>query len=217
MKNIDILYADDDCVVLNKKAGLPVQGGVGISISLDDLLEREWNTRPFLVHRLDKDTSGLILVAKHKVAAQYYSAQIAGKGAHKIYLAACFNIVTPAHGVIELPLEVRGMIKKAFTKYRVLGTSDRFSLAELELGSGRMHQIRRHLAMIGNPIVGDDKYGDFSLNKLLKKERGIKHLLLHSWQLRFINCNKQPISVTAPLPDYFVKLLQQDFPQFLLP
>lgn len=212
MKNIDILYEDADCVVLNKPAGLAVQGGDRITTSLDALLAEEWNRRPFLVHRLDKDTSGLILVAKTVAAARYYSAVMGEKRTVKKYLAICSGLITPGKGHIDEPLSVRGTEKASLTLYTRLLHSEHFSFVELQLGSGRMHQIRRHLALIGNPILGDDKYGDFTLNKVLKKERSLKRLMLHAWSLTVPIMDLQKnITVKAPLPEYFISFLENEY------
>jgi len=217
MKNIDILYEDADCVVLNKPAGLAVQGGDRITTSLDALLAESWQRRPFLVHRLDKDTSGIILVAKTKEAARYYSAVIGGKRAEKKYLAICKGIIQPGKGYIDEPLDIRGTEKASLTLYTQLVQSDHFSLVELQLGSGRMHQIRRHLSIIGTPILGDDKYGDFSLNKVLKKERGVKRLMLHAWKLAFpIMALQKNMTITAPLPEYFKSFIELEFGNTIL-
>lgn len=213
MKNIDILYEDADCVVLNKPAGLAVQGGTNITISLDDLLASEWNQRPFLVHRLDRDTSGLLLVAKTKGAAAYYSGIIAGKGAEKRYMAVCLGLIQSDTGKIDEPIWIRGTERASLTFYHRIANSETTSLVELQLGSGRMHQIRRHLALIGHPIIGDDKYGDFSLNKTLKRDRGIKKMLLHAYQLQFPQrTTKKIIKVKAPLPDYMYAFLDKEYP-----
>jgi 23S rRNA pseudouridine955/2504/2580 synthase len=93
-------------------------------------------------------------------------------------------------------------MKRSRTAYRFLAGKDGFSLLELEPGTGRMHQIRRHLALIGHPILGDDKYGDFALNRELRKTRGLRRLLLHAHRLR-IDGEGFSLDVTAPLPDYF--------------
>ncbi|AEJ19197.1 RluA family pseudouridine synthase [Gracilinema caldarium] len=218
MKNIDILYEDADCVVLNKPAGLAVQGGDRITTSLDNLLAEIWHQRPFLVHRLDKDTSGVMLVAKSKEAARYYSMVISSKRVKKKYLALCNGIIHPSKGKIDEPLEIHGTKKASLTLYKQIIHSEQISLVELQLGSGRMHQIRRHLALIGNPILGDDKYGDFALNKLLKKERGIKRLMLHAWELTIpILVLQKTIAITAPMPDYFISFLECEFGSQIFP
>ncbi|MDR3335128.1 MAG: RluA family pseudouridine synthase [Treponema sp.] len=204
MQHIPILFENDDCIVFNKPAGLSVQGGSQVGISLDTILAARWSPRPLLVHRLDKDTSGLILVAKHREAAARCATLFSGRHLTKRYLAICARRPPAEAGCIRLNLAIRGVEKHAETQYtRVSGTSD-FSCLALELGTGRMHQIRRHLAQTGNPILGDDKYGDFALNKELRKTRGLRRLLLHASRL-VIN---EPalglvLDITAPLPEYF--------------
>jgi 23S rRNA pseudouridine955/2504/2580 synthase len=207
-------------MVLNKPAGLAVQGGEGVGASLDALLAAEYSPRPLLVHRLDKDTSGLILVAKGKEAAALFSGifvrregvhgtgAVKETGVQKQYLAICAGCPEAAAGIIETELEVRGAVRKAVTFYKCLSSGE-FSLLELELGTGRMHQIRRHLAAIGNPILGDDKYGDFPLNKKLRKERGLRRLLLHAGRLVIPEglCGFT-LDVSAPLPEYFGVFLE---------
>jgi 23S rRNA pseudouridine955/2504/2580 synthase len=220
MKNITVLFENERCLVLNKPAGLAVQGGKGVAVSLDSLLAAEYSPRPLLIHRLDKDTSGLILVAKTREAAARFSAAFAGesvtgRGVQKIYLGICAGRPAPPRGVIETDIEVRSASRRARTFYRSMdadignsGGETEFSRLELELGTGRTHQIRRHLASIGHPILGDDKYGDFSLNKRLRKEQGLKRLLLHSARLVIPEelCGF-PLDLSAPPPKYFEPFL----------
>jgi 23S rRNA pseudouridine955/2504/2580 synthase len=208
VKRLEVIYEDDTCVVINKPAGLAVQGGKGIGISLDSILEMEWGQRPFLVHRLDRDTSGLILVAKTKEAAAAFSRLLGKeKSAVKRYIAVCKNRPPVVKGSIVIDLEIRSVAKKSITGYRLLPElpeNSGFSMLELELETGRMHQIRRHLAMIGIPVLGDDKYGDFTLNKIVRKTMNLRHLLLHSSRLIIPQSpNGKRLDLTAPLPDYF--------------
>jgi 23S rRNA pseudouridine955/2504/2580 synthase len=192
MKQIKVLFENELCLVLDKPAGLAVQGGEGVGLSLDRILRDAYRPRPLLVHRLDKDTSGVILTAKGREAAARFSAIFAaGGGAKKQYLALCAGVPRPARGIIRLDLEKRGRSgglsrKKSETSYLLLESSPdgEFSLLGLELGTGRTHQIRRHLAGIGHPVLGDDKYGDFRLNKALRRARGLRRLLLHCVRLR---------------------------------
>jgi 23S rRNA pseudouridine955/2504/2580 synthase len=217
LKRIDILFENDFCLVLNKPAGLPVQGGRGMGVSLDHLLAGEYSPRPLLVHRLDRDTSGVILVAKTREAAARFSLLFVEKsrgtgsgmpGMRKCYLALCAGRPTQDSGLITLDLKVRGKAKNSETAYRKLAEGGGFSLLELEPGTGRTHQIRRHLARIGSPVLGDDKYGDFSLNKKLRREWGLKRLLLHASRLAVPpELAGFPLDVTAPLPDYFKAFL----------
>jgi 23S rRNA pseudouridine955/2504/2580 synthase len=203
MRELTIVHEDDNIIVIDKNSGLAVQGGERVGASLDDLLEKKLGTRPFLVHRLDKDTSGLILVAKNKDAAARYSTLLADRAVRKIYLAVCAGRPAKRDGVIDDPVAHRGESKAALTRYRVLAVGDQFSLLELELGTGRMHQIRVHLAGIGHPILGDDKYGDFMLNKRLRKEFGIRKLLLHARRLVIPRTGHTPLDLIAPLPEHF--------------
>ena len=214
VKNIGILYEDNFIIIVNKPAGLAVQGGKDVKSSLDKILAQLSNSDriPLLVHRLDKDTSGALLAAKGKEAAARFSGLL-NESAKKIYTAVCAGSPDKEVGVIANELFINGKIKKSKTKYKVIkkgnfllseddgGKSNiEFSILEIELATGRMHQIRRHLSMIGNPILGDDKYGDFPLNKKLKKN-GVRRLLLHS--SRLIIKGEVELDIRAPLPQYF--------------
>ena len=214
-------------MVLNKPSGLPVQGGKGVKTSLDTILSKEFDPRPLLVHRLDRDTSGLILVAKTREAAAIFSSllgerqQVGGISLVKQYLGVCTGIPKEECGAIRLDLDVRGREKEAETLYRLLkqaackmpdGADFSCSLMELELGTGRMHQLRRHLALIGHPLLGDDKYGDFPLNKSLRKAFGLKNLLLHASRLAIPpmpSLFPEGLDVSAPLPGYFAGFLDK--------
>ena len=213
MKNVEILHEDDFSLVINKPAGLAVQGGKGVKSSLDRILAEMRTPPPLLVHRLDKDTSGLILVAKTREAAARFSRFLgADRKTIKQYIAVCAGRPKKSEGIITLDLLIRGNLKQSETRYRVIkngnlalpepAASEReeFSVLEITLGTGRMHQIRRHLALSGNPVLGDDKYGDFALNKKLHKTLGLKHLLLHAFRLAVKEIH---LDITAPLPDYF--------------
>ncbi|MCL2185456.1 MAG: RluA family pseudouridine synthase [Treponema sp.] len=222
MKNIEILYEDDFSIIVNKPAGLAVQGGKDVKTSLDRLLAEIRTPAPLLVHRLDKDTSGVLLAAKNRESAASFSKIFEGgktnRKAVKIYIAVCKGQPAQNEGVIKEELQIRGDMKKSETRFKVLkiGKIEQaddaeaactakaecdYSVLEIELGTGRMHQIRRHLAMTGNPILGDDKYGDFALNKKLHKTLKLKKLMLHA--SRLIIKEKYNIDVCAPLPEYF--------------
>jgi 23S rRNA pseudouridine955/2504/2580 synthase len=215
MKQIKPVYENEYCMVFSKPAGLAVQGGERVGASLDSILAQRFTNRPFLVHRLDKDTSGLILTAKTREAAAAFSSLFSrgstapgreGGGLTKQYLAVCSGTPDPPQGVIRESLDIRGRRRESRTSYRLLESGEEFSLLELELGTGRTHQIRRHLARIGRPVLGDDKYGDFPLNRRLRRERGLKNLLLHASRLvvpplpPFL---PQGLDLCAPLPGYF--------------
>ena len=210
-------------MVLDKPSGLAVQGGKEVKTSLDSILSEEFEPRPLLVHRLDRDTSGVILVAKTKEAAAPLSSLLGSGRLVKQYLGVCAGIPGGGEGgergAIRLDLDVRGKEREAETFYQLVKTAScalpdtgafSCSLLKLELGTGRMHQIRRHLALIGHPLLGDDKYGDFPLNKKLKAAFGLKRLLLHA--SRLIIPPSPPmlpegLDVTAPLPEHFAGFL----------
>ena len=209
MKNLEILFEDENVIIINKPAGLAVQGGEGVKTSLDKILAEIRDPTPLLVHRLDKDTSGILLAAKGREAASLYSSLMGkNKKAVKQYTAVCSGCPKQETGVITEKLNIRGNMKKSETKYKVIKKGklptplldEEYSVLEIELCTGRMHQIRRHLAMKGNPVLADDKYGDFSLNKKLRKA-GIKRLLLHA--SRLVIKEKINLDIHAPLPEYF--------------
>ena len=222
MKGITILFEDENLLVLNKPAGLAVQGGKGVGTSLDSLLALNRKERPLLVHRLDKDTSGVIVTAKNKESAAACSALFSDHrlGIKKTYLAFCAGILNEK-GIINEKLITKGRVLNAQTAYKCMGSMIltnheksedviNISLAELLPSTGRMHQIRRHLAQSGHPILCDDKYGDFALNKKLKKTLGIKRLLLHALSLYLPSSLVYGgLTISAPLPDYFMELIQK--------
>ena len=215
LKHIPILFENEFCMVLNKPCGLAVQGGKGVGVSLDSILRDSFKIRPLLVHRLDKDTSGIILVAKDRESASAFTNIFGRKDKTssrliKNYIAVCKGIPNNPKDIIRLDLEIQGQKKKSETSYQVLETFNSedtpFSLLEIELGTGRMHQIRRHLMLIGHPVLGDDKYGDFRLNKTLRKTMGLKKLLLHASRLVIpaFKMLPQGLDVFCNLPDEFL-------------
>lgn len=209
MKEIPIVYENDDILIVNKRAGLAVQGGEGVKNPLDVVLGEQLGAKVYPVHRLDKETSGLLVVAKTSVAARLWTGLIASGQVKKEYQALCFGLVqglNPASalgqtGRLTQRVQVAGAGKTAETFYQVaeifpvaemvpladqmedLGNNSLFSLLNLTLGTGRTHQIRIHLAQAGCPILADDKHGNFKVNKLVKKAVGIKTLQLAATRL----------------------------------
>jgi len=199
---LDVLFRNDDILVLDKPAGLAVQPGAGVRTSLVEAVEKQFGFRPFLIHRLDRDTAGCIAVAASSQAASRYSALLADKGrALKVYRALAAGVPDARSGIIRDAIEVRGERKEAETRWRLLASGSGFSLLELELGTGRMHQIRLHLAGCGHPILGDDRHGDFALNKRLSKEYRLKRLLLYAVRLELPS--DPPVRAEAPVPPHF--------------
>lgn len=209
LKRISVIYEDNEVLVINKPAGLAVQGGKGVKTSLDNLLAEHFSPRPLLVHRLDKETSGLILTAKSESAARFFSEAISRGHIQKRYLVLCSakntETVIPDECVITTELCYKGLAKKAVTKLKAAARSENglFFAFEPELRTGRMHQIRRHLALSGFPVLGDDIYGDFAVNKELRKNIGLKRMMLHAASLTAPLPSGGTLDVKAPLPDYF--------------
>ena len=189
MKDIPILYDNADILVVNKPCGIAVQGGDGVTVTILDILERQSGSKIYPVHRLDKDTSGILVVARSSRAAADFSKHIAGKSLVKEYRAVCFGIPEGKKGTITVPAGRSGDEKPAETDWRVessvkdAGGKTGCSLISLSLGTGRMHQIRMHLASIGCPIIADDKYGDFPQNRAIRLEFKVRKLQLCAWAL----------------------------------
>lgn len=199
MNLIPVLYENDEIYVINKPSGLAVQGGQGVSHSLDVDFSKQVGTKIHLVHRLDKDTSGLMIVAKSPIAANKWTKLIASKVAEKEYIALCAGKMPQKKGVISENVVQHGETKNAITHYEVekewkitipedkekqLPASEiPLTQIRLKLETGRMHQIRIHLAKLGCPIIGDELHGNFKINKLLKKHYKVKKFLLCSQKL----------------------------------
>lgn len=198
---IPALYSDDDILIIDKPAGLAVQPGAGVRVCVLDAVERDYGFRPYLVHRLDKETAGCLVVARSPRAAASISALMGGHGAIKEYRAVVSGRPEPADGVYRDDVRVRSTSQSAETRYRTLDSDGRLSLVSATLGTGRMHQIRQHFAQAGHPIIGDDKHGDFKLNKALAKELGMKRLMLYAFRLYLPL--RSPVEVTASLPPHF--------------
>jgi 23S rRNA pseudouridine955/2504/2580 synthase len=198
MKSLPVLYEDDDIIVINKPFGLAVQGGSGVVNSVDTLLAAQRSGKVYPVHRLDKDTSGALIVAKTARAAGEWAAYFAAGKIVKEYAAVCVGKLPAKSGVLETPAGKKGEKKSARTEYRVetvlefqlTPAADKaqkeaavLSVVRLTLKTGRTHQIRQQLAAARCPVAADDKYGDFAANRCLKKTLGITKLQLAAVRL----------------------------------
>lgn len=203
---IPILYEDDEILVLDKPCGLAVQPGAGVSASAVDLLESQLAYRPRLVHRLDKETAGCLVVAKSAAAAAKWTALIGSKAVSKYYRAVVKGGPQGERGVLDAAIEVRGEEKTARTAFRVVGREGDYCQLELKLETGRMHQIRLHLAGQGWPVLGDDRHGDFALNKALKRDRGLKRLML--WSRALVLPLVPSLTIRSSMPEHFRAFFQ---------
>jgi len=215
-----VIHEDQAAIVVDKPPGLATQGGTKTRDHLDRLLEGlagEEGARPKLVHRLDKDTSGVLLVARTPRAAAFFAKSFAGRTARKVYWAIVTGVPAVADGMIELALakqpgtggekmhvdEAEGLPAK--TRYRVLERAgNRAAWVELQPYSGRTHQLRVHMAAIGHPILGDGKYGgpDAFLTGAISRK-----LHLHARRLRIDHPDGDRIDVTAELPPHFAETM----------
>lgn len=224
MNLISILYEDEEIYVINKPAGVSVQGGKDIKHPLDEEFAKQVGQKVYLVHRLDKDTAGIMIIAKNPAAASKWTKLISSKIVKKEYIAVCAGKLPQKKGIINDDLVQHGQGKSAVTHYSVekewnselyenvkaadgVETGERIihritmSKVRLVLETGRMHQIRIHLAKQNCPIAGDDQHGNFKLNKLLKKNLKIKQLLLCSVKLT-LPLGKKDASFEVELPEY---------------
>ncbi len=212
-----VLFEDAAFIVIDKPRGLAVHPGKGDSgrTVIDDLRSAAVGYEPFLVHRLDKYTSGAMLVAKDRETAGRLGDLLRGESGgggsrrlRKVYLAVAFGSPERA-GRVDLSLDG----KPALTRYRSLQEipwgGAALSLLEVEIDTGRTHQIRRHLAAVHLPLAGDDEYGDWDLNKRFRAEFGIRHYLLHSREIRIDHpVTGVPLTFTAPIPREFFLLFK---------
>ena len=204
-----IIDNNENFIVLNKSSGISVQGGTKSKKNLVDIFAKSeifQGTKPYSVHRLDKDTSGVFIMAKTRESAQLLTSLFRLRKVHKTYLAICHGELDKDSGewnddLIRYDGEKK-IIEKAKTLYKVLDKNSEASLVELKPITGRKHQLRKQLYAVGQPIFGDVKY------KLSNSYKGInKNLMLHSYQIKFM-INDIKHTYTALLPDYFRKLLK---------
>jgi 23S rRNA pseudouridine955/2504/2580 synthase len=215
--DLPIIYEDEAMLVVDKPEGIAVHGGSGVSFGVIEALRRQRPQAKFLelAHRLDRETSGILLVGKKRLAltALHDMFREHGAGADKRYLVlvkgrwmnATQHVKLPLHKYLteggERRVSVNPDGKAAHTVFRLLARWPEMSLLEAQLKTGRTHQIRVHLAHLGFPILGDEKYGEFTLNKSLKRD-GLKRMALHAWRMAFRHpLTAAPLEFIAPLPD----------------
>ncbi len=217
-----VISKDRAAIVLNKPPGLATQGGSGTFQHVDGLLDAyaDDGPRPRLVHRLDKDTSGVLLIARTPGSAAFFSKRFSGRSARKIYWALVVGVPEIADGMIDLPLakqpgtggekmmvDKSGEGQPARSRYRVIDRAgNRASWVELQPLTGRTHQLRVHMAAIGHPIVGDGKYGgpDAFLSGSISRK-----MHLHARRLIIDHPDGDLIDVRAELPEHFAASLEQ--------
>lgn len=221
---LDIIYEDSDIIVVNKPKGMVVHPANGnpdgtlvnaiLSICKNSLSGIGGELRPGIVHRLDKDTSGLIIVAKNDKAHINMSEQIKERNVKKTYIALVRGNVPEEEATINMPIgrstkdrkkmAVTKNGKQAITHFKVLKRYSKYTLLEIKIETGRTHQIRVHMAEIAYPVVGDAVYSNG------KNEFGIEGQMLHAYKLEFMHpITNKHMELTAPLPQYFEEILKK--------
>jgi len=217
-RGFEILFEDDDIVIVSKQAGIAVHEAKEIlkRHTLLGMLEAAYRAKgiaPRLVHRIDKETSGLLVVAKKAQVAEELQEKFKGGEVEKEYLALVVGKLPAPQGSIAFPLPGRGGGPvSALTHYRVEREYARTSLVRVKMQSGRMHQVRLHFAKLGHPIVMDSKYGNFSFNRLFRRSHGLKRQFLHACAIGFHYRGKRK-KWSKPLPDDLAQILSSLRPE----
>ena len=230
--NPEIVFENDLFVAVNKPAGLlSIPDREQTQTSLKDILLEKYGSI-YTVHRLDRDTSGIIIFAKTEAAHKFFSLLFEGREIEKYYMGLVHGIPTPKKGTIDAPIAEHGVQKGFYivhqrgkpsvTDYEVMEENKTFSLVQFQLHTGRTHQIRVHCKNIGHPLACDDLYGDgkpvllssikkkYKLSKHDEKERPmLNRLALHSYRLKFTGEDGKVIDLKAELPKDIRALMQQ--------
>lgn len=220
---LDIVYEDGDIIVVNKPKGLVVHPASGnedgtlvnaiMAICKDSLSGIGGEIRPGIVHRLDKDTSGLLIIAKNDRAHINISEQIKNREIEKIYIALVRGNIPENEATIKMPIgrstkdrkkmDVRKDGREAITHFKVIKRYEKYTLLEIKIDTGRTHQIRVHMAEIGHPVIGDEVYSNG------KNEFGVKGQMLHAKRLKFKHPTQNKImELEASLPKYYQDVLE---------
>ena len=221
---IEVLYEDEDIIVVNKPKGLVVHPANGnpdgtlvnaiMNLCGDSLSGIGGEIRPGIIHRLDKDTSGVLIVAKNDIAHINISNQIKDRKTKKIYIALVRGVIKENEATIDMPIgrskrdrkkmAVTKDGKEAVTHFKVLKRYSNFTLLEIKIDTGRTHQIRVHMSEIGCPVVGDYVYSNG------KNPFNIEGQMLHAKQIEFIHPRTgKHMNIEAPIPEYFKEILEQ--------
>ena len=208
-----IIENNDNFIVINKPSGIPVQAGTKSFKNIIDILKNtkyfEY-TKPFVVHRLDKETSGVMIVAKNRKYAQLFTSLFRIRKIHKTYLAITYGTVKQDINLLQDNLTTyeknKKVIQKAISHLKILKSNDEYSFLELKPITGRKHQLRKQLYNIGHPIVGDDKYSFSGAGKKLK----VKNIMLHAYKIKFM-INNIKYNFEAKYGEEFEQFIKRKF------
>ncbi|RPG17650.1 MAG: RNA pseudouridine synthase [Pelagibacteraceae bacterium TMED124] len=208
-----IIENNDNFIVINKPSGIPVQSGTKSFKNIIDILKNTKyfeNTKPYVVHRLDKETSGVMIVAKNREYAQLFTSLFRIRKIHKTYLAITYGAVKKGINLLQDNLVTyeknKKIVQKAISHLKILKINNDYSFLELKPITGRKHQLRKQLYNIGNPIIGDDKYS----YKLSKKKSRVKNIMLHAHKIKFM-INNIKYNFEAKYGDEFESFIKKQF------
>ncbi|MBE1159586.1 pseudouridine synthase [Dyella acidiphila] len=222
---LEILYQDDALIAVNKPAGMAVHRSKMVGntdVFLIDVLREQVGGTVYLAHRLDRATSGVLLIARSSEVAAALGEQFMSRDVHKQYLAVVRGWPEPAEGIVDYPLpgsRETGPRRDALTAYRCMATVEvpialgrypqqRYALVLAEPQSGRFRQIRKHMAHIHHPVIGDCQHGRSDHNRLYKQYFSCHRMLLHAWRLHLRHpLDGRPMRLEAPLDDAYRSLL----------
>ncbi|WP_129408846.1 RluA family pseudouridine synthase [Marinitoga lauensis] len=202
--DLEIIFEDDKIIAINKPAGISVHPGRNeekVTIIEGLLYYAKDKFEPHLVHRLDKHTSGVLVIAKNKIVSRELTDIIKGRDITKKYQALVVGYLKGDNNKLESVLEDKNAVLyyDVLENYKVNNID--LTLVDIELKTGRKHQIRKQFAKIGSPVAGDNKYGNFEVNRILKKQIGLKRYFLHSYFLEFRYKNKRYTLISNLTPD----------------
>ena len=207
-----VIEDNQNFIVINKPSGIAVQSGTRSFKNIIDILKNTKyfeNTKPYIVHRIDKETSGILIIAKNRKFAQLFTSLFRIRKIHKTYLAIVYGKVNNSTKTMRDDLiyyeNKNKIIKKAISNLKVIKSNEEYSYVELNPITGRKHQLRKQLLNIGNPIIGDDKY---FLNN--RKKIKIKNLMLHAYKIKFMINNIQ-YNFKAKYNNFFESFLKNNF------
>lgn len=229
-----VLYEDKECMVINKCPGVSVYpiNEEDTSSTIVDFCRQNFKAkfkeedRPGIVHRLDKETSGVLILAKNQKALEYLMAEFKSREVKKVYLALVYGTLQHPEGIIDSPivrshkhrkkmsLAAEGTGRNAISQYKVLkefriDPKHLCSLVQVRIHTGRTHQIRVHMSSIGHPVIGDVTYGNPSMNRMFIKKFGLRRQFLHAYLVEFKTpANDKQVSVVAELPDELKNLVE---------
>ncbi len=208
--DLDVIYEDDHVLILNKPAGIALHPGKNIHVAtlIEGLMYygNEKGFEPHLVHRLDLNTSGALIVAKDKAVARKFTEMFKKREIKKEYLTLVRGYLDRERGSIDIPLDGQ----EALTEYEILSAGNGVSYLRVRIKTGRKHQIRRHFSMIGHHVVGDNKYGEKAFNREFKKMYGLKRQFLHCSSLDLNHpVDGKRLKVVAPLSEDLRRVLER--------